>query len=352
MTRTGHGDSRFDEIRQHFSKLLAFFILQMIWIWTINLPLTFLNSPKINDSSEGLDQNFGSVTDILGVILFIVGFLMETVADVQKLIFRTRRTSSKEFIKTGLWAWTHIKQYKAGNWSEYSRRLSRTSCLIPFPPSLYEPLPQFIKSTLFLEFPMYRFDLDSNSQDIDHTANAIVCSRPVKILYVFSVIDLISTFRNDVLVGQKAGIRRLNKDALIKNACTEFVITREEARRLYKFVLASTELVTHDQWLEQNHVRKLAVKGFKDVLLQEIKANILRRVDKGSENTLIGKLLINIAHLIDAAMYSLPIGCEIELDDARGDRPDLMIWAFLRQKWNEVVYFESGRWSSTDKKNR
>ncbi|KAF0420287.1 DUF1295-domain-containing protein [Gigaspora margarita] len=220
MTRTGHGDSRFDEIRQHFSKLLAFFILQMIWIWTINLPLTFLNSPKINDSSEGLDQNFGSVTDILGVILFIVGFLMETVADVQKLIFRTRRTSSKEFIKTGLWAWSrhpnyfgeitlwigmfllclqanlrdkttivsilspiftilillflsgmplnerpaHIKQYKAGNWSEYSRRLSRTSCLIPFPPSLYEPLPQFIKSTLFLEFPMYRFDPDSNSQ--------------------------------------------------------------------------------------------------------------------------------------------------------------------------------------------
>ncbi|CAG8750938.1 13332_t:CDS:2, partial [Gigaspora rosea] len=198
MTRTGHGDSRFDEIRQHFSKLLAFFILQMIWIWTINLPLTFLNSPKINDSSEGLDQNFGSVTDILGVILFIVGFLMESVADVQKLIFRTRRTSSKEFIKTGLWAWTnlrdkttivsilspiftilillflsgmplnerpaHIKQYKAGNWSEYSRRLSRTSCLIPFPPSLYEPLPQFIKSTLFLEFPMYRFDPDSNSQ--------------------------------------------------------------------------------------------------------------------------------------------------------------------------------------------
>lgn len=118
----------------------------------------------------------------------------------------------------------------------------------------------------------------------------------------------------DVLVGQKAGIRRLNKDALIKNACTEFVITREEARRLYKFGLASTELVTHDQWVEQNHVRKLAVKGFKDVLLQEIKANILRRVDKGSENTLVGKLLINIAHLIDAAMYSLPIGCGIEVN--------------------------------------
>ncbi|CAG8476910.1 10051_t:CDS:2 [Scutellospora calospora] len=196
MLKTGHGDSRFDELRQNFSKLLVFFILQMIWIWTISLPVTFLNSPKING---GLDQNFGSVTDVLGVILFIFGFLIESIADLQKFIFRTRRTSSKEFMKTGLWAWSrhpnyfdnialvsilsplftilillflsgmplnerpaHLKQYKAGNWVEYSQHLSRTSCLIPFPPSLYEPLPQFIKSTLFLEFPIYRFNPDSD----------------------------------------------------------------------------------------------------------------------------------------------------------------------------------------------
>ncbi|CAG8574391.1 7499_t:CDS:2 [Cetraspora pellucida] len=207
MLKTGHGDSRFDELRQHFSKLLTFFILQMIWIWTISLPLTFLNSPKINNSVGILDQ-FGSATDVLGVILFVVGLLIESVADVQKLIFRTRRTSPKEFMRTGLWAWSrhpnyfgeitsnhrdktamvsilspiftilillflsgmplnerpaHIKQYKAGNWSEYSRYLSRTSCLIPFPPSLYEPLPQFIKSSLFLEFPIYRYDPNSDS---------------------------------------------------------------------------------------------------------------------------------------------------------------------------------------------
>ncbi|CAG8801092.1 15363_t:CDS:1, partial [Racocetra fulgida] len=80
---TGHGDSRFDEFRQNVSKLFAFFILQMIWIWTISLPLTFLNSPKINNSVGVLDQ-FGSATDVLGVILFVVGFLIESVADVQK----------------------------------------------------------------------------------------------------------------------------------------------------------------------------------------------------------------------------------------------------------------------------
>ncbi|CAG8495075.1 13229_t:CDS:2 [Cetraspora pellucida] len=55
----------------------------------------------------------------------------------------------------------HIAHFKAGNWDKYSQYLSRTSCLIPFPPSLYEPLPQIIKSTLFLEFPIYRFEPES-----------------------------------------------------------------------------------------------------------------------------------------------------------------------------------------------
>ena len=59
----------------------------------------------------------------------------------------------------------HQKQWKNGNWTEYSKYLQRTSVLIPFPPSLYESLPQSIKSTLFLEFPVYRFVPDSESGD-------------------------------------------------------------------------------------------------------------------------------------------------------------------------------------------
>ncbi|CAG8792892.1 24378_t:CDS:2, partial [Racocetra persica] len=91
----------------------------------------------------------------------------------------------------------------------------------------------------------------------------------------------------------------------------------EEARRLYKFVLTPTELVTHDQWVEQNHDRERVVKGITDVLLQEIKTDILRRVDKGSENTLVG----SIARLIDVTMYRLPIGCEIEKSIIEYDSP-------------------------------
>ena len=62
---------------------------------------------------------------------------------------------------------THEKQWKNGNWPEYSEYLKRTSVLIPFPPSLYEKLPQIIKSTLFLEFPIYRFTPNGDQSGFD-----------------------------------------------------------------------------------------------------------------------------------------------------------------------------------------
>lgn len=44
------------------------------------------------------------------------------------------------------------------NWEGYKRWLDRTSILIPFPPSLYQRVPVYLKRTVFLEFPLYVFD--------------------------------------------------------------------------------------------------------------------------------------------------------------------------------------------------
>ncbi|GBB93834.1 hypothetical protein RclHR1_02240006 [Rhizophagus clarus] len=221
MLKSGK-DSRFDKIRENFVSLLVFYIIQMIWVWTISLPVIFLNSPRISSKEEGgNDVEFGSVTDIIGILLFSIGILIESIADIQKFLFRQKRTSPVQFINTGLWSWSrhpnyfgemmlwlvkknyqfvkfctnaayasiaspaftifilmflsgmplnerpaHVKQWKNGNWTEYSKHLKRTSVLIPFPPSLYEPLPQIIKSTLFLEFPIYRFVPDSENRGL------------------------------------------------------------------------------------------------------------------------------------------------------------------------------------------
>lgn len=129
-------------------------------------------------------------------------------------------------------------------------------------------------------------------------------------------------------------------------------------------MLPSRDIVTHDQWIEDDHIKERIAGGITDILLQEIKLNALQRVSGGSENTLVEI----IARLIDMAMYHLPVDYEVEVTRAerqskasknrkvqqktgsRGDKPDLMFRAYLRQKWEEIVFFESGKWDTDEDK--
>ncbi|RGB22794.1 hypothetical protein C1646_775513 [Rhizophagus diaphanus] len=140
------------------------------------------------------------------------------------------------------------------------------------------------------------------------------------------------------LVGEKANIRNLSKDAGVKKICNEFISKRNEVHKLRKFVLPLRDI--------------------------EIKLNALQRVSGGSENTLVEI----IARLIDMAMYHLSVDYEVEVTRAecqskasknrkvqqktgsRGDKPDLMFRAYLRQKWEEIVFFESGKWDTDEDK--
>jgi hypothetical protein len=49
------------------------------------------------------------------------------------------------------------EEHSAG-WYNYKTYLKKTSILIPLPPALYVGLPDILKKTLLLDFPMYRFD--------------------------------------------------------------------------------------------------------------------------------------------------------------------------------------------------
>jgi steroid 5-alpha reductase family enzyme len=85
-------DDRFDDMRHHFFKFLGFWVLQILWVWTVSLPVTILNSPNISYSPQGGGtSDFNSPTDIIGVILFAIGFLVEAIADVQKVSSATKK---------------------------------------------------------------------------------------------------------------------------------------------------------------------------------------------------------------------------------------------------------------------
>ncbi|KAL3958967.1 hypothetical protein ACCO45_007129 [Purpureocillium lilacinum] len=226
ILRTG-SDDRFDDKRDRFFPFLGFWVAQMVWVWAVSLPVTVLNSPAVTAYPQ---HAFGTGRDIAGVVLFAVGFVMESVSDVQKYRFRQTHNGSDVCDKGFFFVSRHPNYFgeiliqfsiymiavssaadgyvggqaykalyatilgpflltillmfvsglplserpkaksryeKGTNWEGYKRWLDRTSILIPFPPQLYERVPVFLKRTIFLEFPMYVFDPAKHS-DVKH----------------------------------------------------------------------------------------------------------------------------------------------------------------------------------------
>jgi steroid 5-alpha reductase family enzyme len=85
IIKTGK-DDRFDDKRNQFFKFLGFWVFQMIWVWAVSLPVTILNSPNVSYAPNGGGTiYFNAPTDIIGVVFFAIGFLVEAVADIQKV---------------------------------------------------------------------------------------------------------------------------------------------------------------------------------------------------------------------------------------------------------------------------
>ncbi|BFZ53158.1 hypothetical protein PYCC9005_000181 [Savitreella phatthalungensis] len=209
-------DSRFDDKRDNFFKFLGFWVFQMVWVWTVSLPLTFLNSPEVQRYAQ---PSFGAPSDIAGVVLWAVGFLIEALADQTKYTYKKK--NPKHFCDYGIWGWSRHPNYFGeivlwwGIWSlclapairgdisgravaalwvaivspvfitallfgisglplqekpaqkkqaegddpdAYIDYLDRTSIFFPVPPALYRPLPRFIKRSIMLDFPFYQYD--------------------------------------------------------------------------------------------------------------------------------------------------------------------------------------------------
>jgi len=102
VIRTG-GDSRFDEMKHQPLRFLVAWVLQGVWCWVVSVPLLLLNSSSNN---PGLRW-----TDVVGVLLWAVGFVVETVADFQKLAFKNNPANRGKFIDVGLWAWARYPNY-------------------------------------------------------------------------------------------------------------------------------------------------------------------------------------------------------------------------------------------------
>lgn len=80
------GDTRFDDMRSKFWSFAQFWIAQMLWVWVVSLPVILLNSPAISyPGGGGYRPEFGTGTDIAGIILWAIGLFWESAADLQKV---------------------------------------------------------------------------------------------------------------------------------------------------------------------------------------------------------------------------------------------------------------------------
>jgi steroid 5-alpha reductase family enzyme len=107
IIKTGK-DDRFDDKRDKFFPFLGFWIFQMIWVWLVSLPVTVLNSPNVTKYPQ---PKFGTGCDIAGIILWSIGFVMESLSDTQKYRFRSNPANKGKVCDVGLFSWTRHPNY-------------------------------------------------------------------------------------------------------------------------------------------------------------------------------------------------------------------------------------------------
>lgn len=198
-------DRRFDDKRNDPIKFAIFWSFQALWILTVSLPVIFVNSPKSLDFDNKNNNKF-TLSDGIGLIIFLIGFIIESLSDLQKFNFRSNSSNSSKWCDVGIWKYSRHPNYfgeiciwigifiistsiqnkikwigilspiftivillflsgipllenssdkRYGKKSNYLKYKLQTSPLIPLPNTLYYKLPQFVKTIFLFEFPMY-----------------------------------------------------------------------------------------------------------------------------------------------------------------------------------------------------
>ena len=96
-------DGRFNSVKISFSQFFIWWTLQGMWVFICSsAALVAMASP----TGVIVNNIF-----IIGLILFIVGFVIEVIADNQKSAFRAKQENRGSFINQGLWARSRHPNY-------------------------------------------------------------------------------------------------------------------------------------------------------------------------------------------------------------------------------------------------
>ena len=96
-------DSRFDEIKTQPARFLMAWTIQGLWV-------LLTAAAALAVITGGNSVPLGPV-GMIGVAIWVAGFLIEVVSDSQKSAFKADPSNAGKFINTGLWAWSRHPNY-------------------------------------------------------------------------------------------------------------------------------------------------------------------------------------------------------------------------------------------------
>jgi steroid 5-alpha reductase family enzyme len=96
-------DHRFDGMREQPLRFARFWLLQAVTVAVVMLPVSYL-----------LDQSHPpglGAWAVAGALIWLVGLLVETVADAQKSAFKAKEENRGRFVASGLWRYSRHPNY-------------------------------------------------------------------------------------------------------------------------------------------------------------------------------------------------------------------------------------------------
>jgi steroid 5-alpha reductase family enzyme len=96
-------DHRFDGMRDDPLRFARFWLLQAITVAVVMLPVTYLLD---RDDPPGI-----GAWSIAGAAVWLVGLLVEAIADAQKSAFKAKAENRDRFVASGLWRYSRHPNY-------------------------------------------------------------------------------------------------------------------------------------------------------------------------------------------------------------------------------------------------
>lgn len=101
--RTAGFDRRFDQIKLSFARFLLAWTIQGLWV---SFSLAAALAAITSETKPSLD-----VFAVTGLLVWLLGFGIEVIADRQKSRFRAAPENAGKFINVGLWSWSRHPNY-------------------------------------------------------------------------------------------------------------------------------------------------------------------------------------------------------------------------------------------------